>query len=80
MKASKITDREYFGQKIAFRQKYSRSGIFISPAASRNKKEGALSSGALSSHYPAVYFSSNAFKRFTNAAGSAICAPSASKA
>jgi len=38
MKASKITDREYSAQKVAFRQKYYRSGIFISPAASRNKK------------------------------------------
>lgn len=42
-------------------------------------KKGALRGAPFTCHVTA-YFSSNAFSRFTNAAGSAICAPSASRA
>lgn len=62
-----------------FVQNY-RSVIFgFSPPSTTRTKKRRLRRLSFFKHASA-YFSSSAFKRFTNAAGSAICAPSASSA
>ena len=58
---------------------FRRRGRFAPRPWDPKTKRASFRTPSLLNH-PAAYFSSSAFNRFTNAAGSAICAPSASSA